>query len=326
MVLAILGIDMAKDSYQVSLRHHDDKRANHTFRNRAEDFGKLEDWLVKHRVPQVHACLEATGRYWEELALSLHQAGHVVSVVNPMRIHSYAQSRLARNKTDKLDAQLIADFCATQQPAPWTPPPPEVRELQALERHLETLQNMRVQEHNRLTSAVPSAQVRKMLQEHLAFIDQQITELKEQIRQHIDEHPDLRHQRDLLVTIPGIAETTAAKLLGENIQAFSKERALAAYAGLSPQQRESGTSVHRKARLCKVGNSNLRKALYFPAICAKTHNPLIKAFCARLEQREKHSMVVIGAAMRKLLCLALGVLKSGIPFDPNYAANVQLTS
>jgi transposase len=270
--------------------------------------------------------MEATGRYWEALAVFLFQAGHLVSVVNPVRIHGYAKSKLARNKTDSLDAALIADFCATQSPDLWTPPPPEVHELQAMVRHLEALHQMRTQENNRLASGVPSDQVLQMLREHVAFIDEQIDALKQRIQDHINQHPGLKQQQDLLTTIPGIGDLTAAKLLGENIQSFSSTRSLAAYAGLSPQKGESGTSVHRRSKLCKVGSGSLRKALYFPAISAMRFNPLIKAFCDRLAQRDKHTMVIIGAAMRKLLCLALGVLKSGIPFDPYHVENVQLTA
>jgi transposase len=317
MTLAILGIDIAKGSFQVSL-FQAGRNYNRTFRNEATGFATLDKWLNKHEVEQLHACMEATGRYWEALACHLHQAGYTVSVVNPACIHNYAKSKLLRNKTDKVDAQLIANYCATQQPVAWTPPPPEVHELQALVRHLEGLHHMRTQENNRLAAGAPAATVRDMLQKHLRFLDQQIEDLQQQIDDHIEQYPELKKQRDLLDSIPGIGTLTAAKLLGENIQTFSSTRALAAYAGLNPQLADSGSSVRRKPRLSKVGNSALRKALYFPAISAKSHNPIIKAFCERLKERGKQTMVIIGAAMRKLLCLALGVLKSGQPFDPNY--------
>jgi len=317
MSLCILGIDIAKASFEATLLQGN-KQYNRTFRNQGSGFAQLDKWLGKHNPEQVHACLEATGRYGEELATHLYQAGHTVSVVNPARIHNYAKSKLTRNKTDKLDARLIADFCATQQPAAWTPPAAEVRELQAMVRHLEAVQQIRNQESNRLASGVPASTVREMLQQHLAFLDAQLESLQQQIDEHIARHPVLQRQSELLDSIPGIGKLTAAKLLGENIQSFTSTRALAAYAGLNPQHTQSGSSVHGRPRLSKVGNQALRKALYFPAISAKNHNPAIRAFCQRLEARGKQSMVIVGAAMRKLLCLALGVLKSGQPFDPNY--------
>lgn len=325
MSLPVLGIDIAKQSYQVTLRVGK-KLQRHTFANQAEQFQELSAWLAQQGVKRCHVCMEATNRYWEELASYLYAQGHTVSVVNPARIRDYARSKLLRNKTDKLDADLIADFCATQNPEAWQPLSPEVQELQALMRHWEDLKSLRSEIHTRLTNGSSSASVHNMLSEHLAFLDQQIAELKKQIESHIDQHPGLKQQRDLLASIPGIGNLTAAKLLSENIQAFSSTRALVAYAGLSPQSRRSGTSIHPPARMSKIGNSHLRKALYFPAVNARRFNPVIQIFCARLSQRDKHTMTIIGAAMRKLLCLSLGVLKSGIPFDPNYQVNATFSA
>lgn len=317
MQLLVLGIDIAKKSYEVTLRG-DNKLQRHSFVNQVEQFQELSAWLAQQGVKRCHVCMEATNRYWEELASYLYAQGHTVSVVNPARIRDYAKSKLLRNKTDKLDADLIADFCLTQDPDAWQPLSPEVQELQALMRHWEDLKSLRSEIHTRLTNGSSSTSVHNMLRKHLAFLDQQIAELKKQIESHIDQHPGLKQQRDLLVSIPGIGNLTAAKLLSENIQAFSSTRALVAYAGLSPQFRRSGTSIHPPARMSKIGNPHLRKALYFPAVNARRFNPVIQIFCERLRQRDKHTMTIIGAAMRKLLCLALGVLKSGVPFDPNY--------
>jgi len=322
MSQAYLGIDVAKQSFVCSLCTGS-KPAHRTFRNQLEGLKELDKWLEKHKVSEVHACMEATNRYWEDLAWHLQGQGHRVSVVNPGRIHDYARSKLVRNKTDKLDADLIADFCATQQPPLWTPPPAEVRELQALVRHLEALKEIHTQESNRLAAGAPSAIVRKSLEDHLTYLDQAIAKVEQMIRDHIDHHPGLKRDRDLLNSIPGIGDTTAAKLLSENIQAFTSTREIVAYAGLNPQLRESGSSVHGRPKLSKVGRAGLRRSLYFPAISAMRHNPLVMRFCARLEQKGKPKMVQIGAAMRKLLCIALGVLKSQVPFDPAFLLPIQ---
>lgn len=324
-MLAVLGIDIAKDSFQAALVCAGSQRSG-SFSNDRQGFKKLSRWLSKREVEQLHACMEATGRYWEELAFYLHEQGHKVSVVNPARIHHYAKSQLARNKTDKLDAEIIARFCQREEPAAWSPPRPEVRELQALTRHLQVLEGNRTQESNRLASGIPSDDVRALLQQHLQFLEGQIAELKERIQEHINKHPTLKQQRDLLESIPGIGDLTAAVLLGENIQSFASARSLAAYAGLNPRLHLSGTSVRGKPTLSKTGNSHIRRALYFPAITAARFNPIICRFCGRLKERGKHNMVVIGAAMRKLLCLAFGVLKSGVPFDPDYATETHPVS
>jgi transposase len=281
MSQAYLGIDIAKKTFTCSLRMGG-KPAHRTFSNDAKGMQELDQWLAKHKLVEVHACMEATNRYWEELAWHLQEGGLRVSVVNPGRVHDYARSKLRRNKTDKLDADLIADFCATQQPPLWVPPAPEVRQLQELVRHLDALIAMRVQESNRLEAGAPSEIVRQSLEDHLAYLDQAIKELEKQIRAHIDHHPDLKQKRDLLTSIDGIGETTAIKLLSENIQSFTSSREVVAYAGLNPQLRESGTSVHGRPHLSKVGRAGLRKALYFPAISAMRHNLVIQRMCARL--------------------------------------------
>ena len=124
-----------------------------------------------------------------------------------------------------------------------------------------------------------------------------------------------------MTSIPGIGETTAGILLAEvpNIDHFDSAKAVAAFAGLSPRDRRSGTSIHGRPRFCKTGNSRLRKALYLPAIVAQRFNPTLRTFAERLLRAGKHKQLVIGAVMRKLLALAYGILRSGLAFDANYA-------
>ena len=104
------------------------------------------------------------------------------------------------------------------------------------------------------------------------------------IRQHINNHPGLKRQSDLLDSIPGIAETTAALLLAEitDIKQYRSARQVAAYAGLVPRERQSGTSVRGRTRLSKIGNARLRRALYFPAITALRCSPFFQAWAEGL--------------------------------------------
>jgi transposase len=317
MTTSPLGIDISKSKFDACLIREGGKLRHRVFPNSPDGFSQLCAWLAKHKVEQAHACLEATGAYGEALATYLHEAGHTVSVVNPAQIKAYAQSRLSRAKTDKADSTLIAQFCAERRPPRWSPLLQEVRELQALARRLDSLLEMRQMEANRLEVAGTQA-VRESLSEHIAFLDAETARAQGLIRSHIDSHPGLRGQRDLLLSIPGIGETTAAKLLAEimDVKLYESARQLAAFAGLAPRLHESGSSVRRKARLSKAGAPRLRKALYFPAVVAIRHNPYIKELSARLRARGKCPMQVIGAAIRKLVHLAYGVLKSGRPFDP----------
>jgi len=252
---------------------------------------------------------------------ALHQAGHHVSLVNPALVRAFGQSHLKRTKTDKADAQLIARFCALHKPALWSPPAPEVRELQALVRRVEALEGMKQMEENRLERASCEV-VRSSLLDHIAYLQSHIQSTRRQIQQPIQSHPALGEQSRLLCSIPGIGEVTAAVILAEvgEFSHFQSARQVAAFAGLVPRLRESGSSVRGKPRLSKVGSPRLRKCLYFPALTALRWNPLIKALGLRLCAQGKPKMLIVGAAMRKLLHLAYGVLKSGRPFDANFCS------
>lgn len=323
----ILGMDVSKETLDVALEEHGSMRCGQ-FGNHAKGHMQLGDWLQKQGTTPVHVCLEATGQYGDGVAEYLYQKGYKVSVVNPAKIKHYASSKLRRNKTDKADAQLIAEYCRRENPIMWSPPPASFKDLQALVRHLEDLQVTRQQEVNRLASGVQNTIVIDSLRSLLVYLDEQIKQTKKAIQNHIDQYEGLKRMRELLVTIPGIGELTAAKLLGEirNILDFENARQLAAYAGLTPRNFFSGTSVHKKSRLSKTGNANLRRILYMPAIVAKHHNPIIRSFCERLSLSGLKPMEVIGAAMRKLLHIVFGILKSGRPFDPNYLTKSQAFS
>jgi transposase len=176
-------------------------------------------------------------------------------------------------------------------------------------------------EENRLSSGITVDSVRQSIEEHLAYLNQEIKRTEELIRQHINNHPALKRQSELLDSIPGIAETTAALLLSEltNIKQYSSARQVAAYAGLVPRERQSGSSVRGRVRLSKIGNARLRKALYFPAITAIRCSRFFQQWAEGLQKRGKSKMSVICAVMRKLIHLAYGVLKSGKAFDLQWA-------
>jgi len=323
-----LGIDVSKKTLDAALLNSSEgareatrKSRHKIFANTPRGHQQMLEWLAQNEVAQVHACLEATGTYGQGIACALYEAGHKVSLVNPMLIRAFGQSQLVRTKTDKADAQLIARFCAMHQPAAWTPPTPEMAQLQALVRRLEALDEMRVMEENRLESGVACEAVGASLREHIVYLQAQIETTRRQIKDHIDNNPTLKGQRDLLLSIPGIGEITASLLLSEvNVAQFESARQVAAFAGLVPRIRQSGTSVRGRCRLSKAGSSRLRKGLYFPALTALRFNPLIRALGLRLTAKDKSKMLILGAAMRKLLHIAFGVLKSGRPFDPDFLA------
>jgi transposase len=316
----VLGIDVAKATLAVALQTSPQHTATGSFANTPAGFVQLQRWLVKRSPQPVHVCLEATGRYGQAVAQALVAAGHRVSIVNPRRIYAYGQSQLKRSKTDKLDAQLIAHFCATQVPEPWTPPTPQQQALQELTRHLDSLKREHTRLRNRLAAGVTTTWVRQDLEGQSARLEERIAELEQEIARQTEQDEEQRQQMTLLTSIPGIGLLTAARFLAEvpEVTRFARADQLAAYAGMTPSHHDSGTSVHRKSTLCKTGNPHLRAAFYMPALSAARFNPLVKQLVERLEEKGKPKMVIIGAVMRKLIHLAYGVLKSGRPFDPNY--------
>lgn len=311
-----VGIDVGKDQLQVCVLTQG--RAQRQFENRETGWRALTKWLKTWG--EVWVTLEATGTYGDGVSAWLYQAGIQVSVVNPARIAAYARSQLKRHKTDAVDAELIADFCRTQQPPLWTPPSGAERELRALVRHRDDLKELRQAELNRLEAQPPSATVVRHLRALVALLEAQIADAEQRIRDHIDGNPDLKAQHELLTSIPGIGDQTSFQLLAElgDLRRFTNVRQVVALVGLNPQQRHSGRSIHYTAGIARMGHSSLRAALYLPAVVAKQHNPLLKPFAERLTAQGLAPKAVIVAVMRKLLHLAYGVIHSNRPFDPHY--------
>jgi transposase len=189
---SFLGIDISKDTFHASLLS-DRGEAKKVFPNTPKGFEQLAAWLKNRHADDVHVCMEATGAYWEGLALYLHGLEQRVSVVNPARIKAFAPSELLRTKTDAVDAALIARFCKSQIPEPWIP---------ALMRHYEHLKTTRVQQSHYEQSS-DSAIVKASTREVIAALDDQIAHVEKEIRQHFDDHPNLKRKRDLLTSIPG---------------------------------------------------------------------------------------------------------------------------
>ena len=318
-VEAVLGVDVSKGKFNVALLRA--KKYRHkSFPNNSGGFTKLDEWLRRQGVEEVHACMEATGVYGEELAEYLYECGHRVSVVNPARIKGFAQSELVRTKTDKVDASVIARFCVAIGPEVWTPESNNVRELRSLARRVDALVKMKNQESNRLD--VSSTMVKADIEEHIEYLDKQIDVIKQRIKTHIDQNPDLKEKRKLLESIPGVGEATIRLVLSHfaDIQKFSSAKELASFLGIAPTERSSGSSVRGGRKMSKVGRSSLRKAFYMPALSAMQYNPIIIRMKRRLTEAGKPGMVIVGAAMRKLVHLIYGVLKNEIPFDSDYVA------
>ena len=308
---------MAKAKVDVALKLAGGKWKTKVVANNAAGFDELRAWLAKHGVVNAHVCMEATGVYWERLAEDLTDHGFAVSVVNPARIKSFAAAQGVRTKTDAVDAKVIADFCASAAPFLWVPAAKSVRRLRALVGRRDALVELRTQELNRLETAATDV-VRHSIEQVISMLDQQIRDIERQIKKDVDNDPTLRSQRELLSSIPGVGDSTAAMFLahyGGELR-FAKARQAVAFAGLDTRKHESGSSVRGKPRLSKQGHSGIRRALYMPAMTAMSRTPWGKAFRDRLLAAGKPKKLILGALMRKIVAIAYGVLKSGQPFNP----------
>lgn len=232
----ILGIDIAKLKFDVALIV-DDKFKTKLFSNNPNGFAALQQWLQKHHVQILHACMEATNVYGNALATYLFEHGFTVSIVNPAQIKFFAQAQLTRNKNDKLDAQIIARFCQVMKPKAWTPPPAHIIQLQALVQRLHAVINMQTQEKNRLGTV--ETVVKQSVKDSLKHLASQIVTLRQLIKEHIDKHPDLKQKAALLDSIPGVGDATIAVVLSTiiDIDRFAHQNHLVAFAGLNPKQK-----------------------------------------------------------------------------------------
>lgn len=320
-----LGVDVAKAKLDcVLLNPESQKRKSKTVENSSDGLGlllkALQGWGIE--LGAIHVVMEPTSTYHERAALALADAGCTVSLINPAHLRRYAQSVGARSKTDAADGALLARYGAAEKPKVWAPPSASARALKALlarrDAVAEDLQRERNRTEKRSTTEVPDS-VRQSLSEVIAFLEKQLETLQHEIERHIDDDPDLRGKRELLLSIPGVGDRVSqhmTALLASH--RFETAEQLAAYLGLVPVEWRSGSSIKGRPHLSKAGPAYLRKLLYMPAVVALRHNPHIRALYERLIKQGKHKMAAIGAAMRKLAHLCFGVVHSGKPYSPDF--------
>lgn len=318
------GIDVSKDKLDIAITDNGKKViSNATFENNLQGFKKLFNWvkMKAKNFDNVHFCMESTGIYHEEIAEFLQeQRKTIVSVINPYQSRAFASSQLIRTKNDKVDAGLLACYCSISQPQETTRLPEEVKKLRRLIRCLNAKIADRAKEKVRLHS-IKDDDVASVVKATIKFHSQIISQIEQKIEAHIKTCSKLKHQVKLLKSIKGIADKTAYRILAEIHIEDGKSinvKAQVAHAGLAPREFQSGSSVKGKGKICKTGNANLRQSLYMPAMSAMQDNPILKEFYQRLLSKGKLKMVALVAVMRKLLVIAIGVLRNDKPFDPNW--------
>ena len=309
------GIDVSAKTLS-ACRWRDGREAEQEFANEAAGHREVVRWVGKH----ARVCIEATGVYHLQLALALRAAGVEVMIVNPRAAKDFARALSNRSKTDRVDAKMLLEYVRRMDFQPWEPPSAAVLELRELGRRLTELVRSGVDEKNRLharTVAGISKVVVEDVKKNIAHLTKRVTHIEGAAVGVINGDAPLREQYDILLSAPGIGRRSAILLLSELavLDPTMTERQLVAYAGLDPRVYESGTSVHKPARISKVGNARLRAILYMNALTAIRHDRGARAFYCRLIARGKKRMQALVAVMRKLLHGLWVALRRRISFD-----------
>jgi transposase len=322
-----LGIDVSKAKLDCSLLLDaaSTKRKSKSVANSQAGISDLLEWTGKQGVlpTDLHAVMEGTGVYHEQAALALCDSGVMVSIANPAQVKDFGKGLAVRTKTDGIDSLVLARYGALLKPSAWSPPTQEARALQALLSRREAIAQDLRRELNRQEKADATdtpERIRQSLQDSIDFLKKQLAKLQHDIDDHIDHHPDLKEKLKLLISIPAVGPQVGTHLLSVmHGHHFDSAEQLAAYLGLVPVERQSGTSVLGRARLSKAGPAHVRAVLYMAAVVATRYNPHVKALYERLLAKGKAKMAAIGAAMRKLVHLCFGVLKTRQPYRADYA-------
>ncbi len=315
----IVGIDVSKAKLDVCLLGEANEVLYQQVANTPAGHEQLHTWLQQHSPQPLPVCLEATGIYSQPPAQYFHQHHYPVSLVNPAPVKAFAAALMKRHKTDKSDALVLARYAAHFNPPVWSPTTLIQSRIHDLKRLADDLQSDRTRVKNRLEGSPLGSPARPYLQDQLAYLEKQLAQIQQDLKEQLDADQGLQSQCRLLTSINGIGVTSAIQILAElpDLTRFTSADELVAYAGLCPRQQQSGSQT-AYSWLSKQGSAALRKALYFPALTAKQHNPHLRPFAQRLRDAGKAKMTVVAAVMRKLLVLIFAILKSGHPYDPNY--------
>jgi transposase len=317
----LVGIDVSAKTLRICLQASTSAVESLELPNSAEGHRQLCRKLSQ-RSRRARVGLEATGLYSLDLALALTRQPRVeVMVINPRVVRDFARASLQRSKTDALDAQTLLEFVRRMPFQPWQPPAAEQVELRALARRMAALTVSCTQEKNRLhaasSTASLSATLRQDLEINIEHLERRIDWLLEQALELIDRCAPLKTAFELLTSVKGIADKSGVQVLAELavLPQDMTARQWVAHAGIDPRHQESGTSLHRPARISRTGNRYLRAALYMPALVAIQRDRHVKAFYDQLVARGKAPMQANVAVMRKLLHALHAMLRAGTRFE-----------
>ncbi len=319
-----IGIDISKTKLDCCWLSNpeNNKIKTKVFKNTHAGHDELAQWLkhqTKADTSSIQIVMESTGIYHEPLAYSLHKLGFKVCVLNPARSKDFANSLGNTHKTDLKDSFMLALFSHRMMPKAWQPESPEVRELKALLARFEALETDLQRELNRLEKArfsCSSDRIIESITHMVTYLTAEKKQLEQSIDEHIDRHPQLKKDRDLMTSIPGVGQVVSRVMLSVlHGHQFTRAGQVAAFIGLIPRIQESGQWKGR-SRLSKQGSSKVRAKLYMAAVTSVSCNPDLRAQYQRLLSKGKSKMQAIVAAMRKLVQICFGVVKNQSEYRP----------
>lgn len=322
-----IGVDVSKATFDAALWGHQDfqKMATAAFPRTEEGVQAFRSWMVAHGCPAAGVVMEATGCYSQELGRWLQRdlPGSRIAIVNPTLVKAFGRSLALRNKTDRLDACMLARYGHERNPEAWVPMTPERSELRDLIRTRTKLIRLQVVIRRRLDDAHGRTghPASKAQQKVLKALQTQVEALDRAIERQLHQVAELGHAVDLLTTIPGVGKVTAATVLGEagDLRAFRRGRQLTAFVGVSPRRYDSGSSVRGRTRMCRIGGAHARTVLFMAAVAASRTATPLGDFYRHLVDQGKPKKSAIGALMRKLVLVMRAVLIQDKPYSPRPA-------
>ncbi|MES2475654.1 MAG: IS110 family transposase [Verrucomicrobiota bacterium] len=315
-----LGIDVGKAELFCHLIGPQET-CSESFANSAAGIRLLTKWLAKTAPgKQLRACLEQTGRYGDAVVAALYQKHpDGIHLVNPHRIKAFGMQKLRRNKSDTADAKLIARFLKSEhlELLPWHPRSLDQQRITELSRYADSLTQDTARLKTKL-EAQPEKSITISINRRIRMQEKELAGTRASISKLIKANPELLAKSKLLKSIPGLGEVSTQIVIAElpDLGEFTDARKLAAWAGLTPQHYDSGTSGRTRTPITKIGSVHLRRGLFMPAMTARVFNPLLKTFAERLKENGKKPKQIIIAVMRKLLHQIYGILKSDQPYNP----------
>jgi transposase len=315
----VLGIDVSKLTLDTCLLQGG-KTRQQRFANTKEGIAKMLAMLTSTGASPALVAMEATGPYSLAAATASAAAGHRVAVINPRRVLDYAKACERRNKTDRVDAALIARFASKEALPLWSPLPAAQSLLRDLLRRQSDLESQLHAEERRLEMATSAGALEASLQRSITWLRAELARLEKGLREHLDDHAALRADIDNLQTVPGFGMKSARLLAAEIPRHFAHARAVSAWARLVPQQHESGKG--RKPSRIGHDAPALRSRLYFPAITAIRCCPRFRGLAERLRAKGHCEMSIIMAVLHKLVRTAFAILRSGQSFNPDHAISL----